>query len=291
MRRLATLALAALAALATAAPAHATFPGSNGRIAAAANGDVFRAIITLPPMGSGRGRNVRFLRDCQLSESGQPDSGDCAILYRSPSWAPGGRRLAFDSGAAVALVNSDRSGFRSLGAVTDDDGEPAYAPGGRSLAFTGRTGSRRDLYVRGTSGGTSGGAARRIAKRAGSPDWSRRDRIAFVRRGVIYSVAPRGGPVDLIARGSSPSWSSSGRSIAFARRGGIYVARADGSGIRRVIRCSGCRTPAFSPDGRLLVYKRDGLVVARASDGKRLRTIIEDVRGSFDASEPSWQSR
>ena len=287
MKRLAVLSLVALAVLATAAPAHATFPGEDGRIAAAAKGDVFRAIITLPAMGSGRGRDVRFLRDCQLTESGQPDSGDCSIQYRSPSWAPGGRRLAFDSGAAVALVNSDRSGYRLFNAVTSDDGEPAYAPGASALAFTGRVGSRRDLYVRRTAGGT----ARSIVRRAASPDWSSANRIAFVRSGTIYSVTPRGGQLRTIARGSAPSWSPSGRSIAFARGGGIYVARADGTGLRRVVRCSGCRTPAFSPTGRMLVYKKNGLVVARARDGKRLRTIIEDVRGGFDASEPSWQPR
>jgi len=287
MRRPAILTLAALAALATAAPVHATFPGANGRIAAAAKGDVFRAVITLPPMGSGRGRNVRFLRDCQLSESGEPDSGDCSIQYRSPSWAPGGRRLAFDSGPAIALVSSDRSGYRRLPAVTSDDGEPTYAPKGGALAFTGQVGSRRDLYVRGTGGGT--GAP--IVRSAASPDWSSRNRIAFVRRGTIYSATPRGGRLRRIARGSTPSWSPSGRSIAFARRGGIYVARADGQGLRRVLRCSGCHTPVFSPNGRMLVYKKNGLVVARASDGKRLRTLIEDVPGGFDASEPSWQSK
>jgi len=287
MKRLAALLPVTLAALATATPAHATFPGGDGRIAAAAEGDVFRAIITLPAEGSGRGRSVRFLRDCQLSESGEPDSGDCSIRYRSPSWAPGGRRLAFDSGAAIALVNADRTGYRRLGAVTADDGEPAYSAGGSALAFTGRAGSRRDLYVR----GTAGGAARTIARRASSPDWSRANRIAFVRGGTIYSVTPRGGSLRRIARGSAPSWSPSGRSIAFARSGGIYVARADGSGLRRVVRCSGCRTPAFSPSGRMLVYKKNGLVVARAKDGRRLRTIIEDVRGGFDASEPAWQPR
>jgi Tol biopolymer transport system component len=287
MTRIAALLLAAAAVLGAAVPAHATFPGSNGRVAAAARGDVFRAIISLPPMGSGRGRNVRFVRDCQLSESGEPDSGDCSIRYSSPSWAPGGRRLAFDSGAAIALVNSDRSGYRRLGAVTSDDGEPAYAPKGSALAFTGRTGSRRDLYVR----RSSGAVGKPIARRAASPDWSSRNRIAFVRRGTIHTVTPTGGGLRRIARGSAPSWSPSGRSIAFARGGGIYVVRADGGGRRRVMRCSGCRTPVFSPNGRMLVYKKNGLVVARASDGKRLRTIIEDVRGGFDASEPSWQPR
>ena len=287
MNRLAALFLLTLAALASATPAQATFPGANGRIAAAAEGDVFRAIITLPAMGSGRGRNVRFLRDCQLTESGEPDSGDCSIRYRSPSWAPGGRRLAFDSGAAIALVNSDRSGYRALSTVTSDDGEPAYAPGGSALAFTGRVGSRRDLFVR----GTAGGAARSIARRVASPDWSRANRIAFVRSGTIYSVTPRGGQLRRIARGGAPSWSPSGRSIAFTRSGGIYVARANGTGLRRVLRCLGCRTPAFSPDGRMLVYKQNGLVVVRTADGKRRRTIIEDVRGGFDASEPSWQPR
>jgi Tol biopolymer transport system component len=185
-------------------------------------------------------------------------------------------------------VNADRSGFRQFAPVTADDGEPAYAPSGSALAFTGRVGSRRDLYVRGTAEGTG----IPIVRRATAPDWSSRNRIAFVRRGTIYSTPPRaGGRPRRIARGTAPSWSPSGRSIAFARSGGIYVARADGTALRRAVRCPGCRTPAFSPSGRLLVYKENGLVVARASDGKRLRTIIEDVRGGFDASEPSWQPR
>lgn len=285
--KLLVLPVVAFAVLAGAAPAHATLPGKNGRIAASAEGDVFRAIITLPPMGSGRGRNVRFLRDCQLDENDEPDSGDCTIQYKSPSWAPGGRRLAFDSGRALAVVNSDRTGFRALTAVTADDGDPAFARSGRALAFTGRVGSRRNVYVR----STGGGAARMVARSASAPDWSRTNRIAFVRRGTIYSVSPRGGRARRVVRGSAPSWSPSGRSIAFARRGGIYQVGADGRGLRRVVRCSGCRTPAFSPDGRRLVYKKNGLVVARVRDGRRLRTIIEDVRGGFDASEPSWQPR
>ena len=223
-------------------------------------------------MGSGRGRSARFVRDCQLSESGQPDSGDCSIQYRSPSWAPGGGRLAFDTGAAIRPGELRRQWLPQARPRHPDDAEPAYATTGRSLAFSGRSGSSRDLYVR----PTSGGRAWRIARRAASPDWSRRNRIAFVRGGGIYSVAARGGRAKPITRGNSPSWSPSGRSIAFARRGGIFVTRADGSATRRVVRCSGCRTPAFSPDGRLLVYKRNGLVVARANDGKR---VADDHRG------------
>jgi len=81
----------------------------------------------------------------------------------------------------------------------------------------------------------------------------------------------------------------SGRAIAFARGDGIYVARADGSRARRVVRCTRCSTPAYSPDGRLLAYDGGGVRVVRLRDGRRLATIAEDVAGGFDAREPSWQ--
>jgi len=135
------------------------------------------------------------------------------------------------------------------------------------------------------------GASRVIVRNARAPDWSVRDLIAFERDGTIFSVNRRGGDLRRIARGRSPSWSPSGRSLAFSRRDGIYVARADGKRVRRAVRCSGCQTPAVSPDGRLVVYKHRGLVVARLSDGRRSRTLIQDAPGTFSVSQPSWQPR
>ncbi|CAN5467283.1 hypothetical protein BH20ACT19_BH20ACT19_05100 [soil metagenome] len=283
--------LVILAALAAAPAAHATLPGGNGRIAAAGviggGDDITKALVTLPADRAGRGRQTKFLRECTRVD-GQPEEGsDCDAEYRSPAWAPNGRRLIFDAGRSLALLNANRSGFKLLPASSGDDSDPAFSPSGRQIAFNARTGRTQAVRVR----SVDGGSARRLAARASAPDWSRRNRIAFVRGGTIFSVKPNGRGLDRIARGQDPSWSPSGRSIAFSRANGIYVARADGSRARRVVRCRGCDTPVFSPDGKLLVIDFKGLRTVRASNGRLVRKLIDDVRGASDFSEPAWQPR
>ena len=282
MRRL-TILLGALAALAAGAPAaQATFPGKNGRVAFAVEerGELaFRALATVKPDS----RGDRFLRECPVPDQ-QPETGDCSIDYRDPAWSPNGRRLVFDAGRSLALIDPDGTGFRKLEAFSADDGEPAFSPSGRRIAFSGRSATRRAVFV----ADVSGGEARRVVSDGAAPDWSRRDLIAFERRGAIYRVRPSGKAPRRLTAGRDPSWAPSGREIAFARRGGIYVARADGRRAQRLVRCSGCRAPAFSPDGKLLVYDSGGLQVARVRDGRRLLSLVEDAPG-FDASGAAWQ--
>jgi Tol biopolymer transport system component len=293
MRRLAAP-LALAAALVAAAPAHATLPGGNGRIAYAATGVTveddgtrapYRAIATV----KSDGRGDHFVRECRLVRPAA--QGDCSIQYRSPAWAPGGRRLAFDAGRSLAVVGSDDSGFRVLRAVTADDGDPAFSPSGRQLVLTGRSGGATGLYVL----DISSGRARRIARRASAPDWSRRNRIAFVRAGNVYSVRPDGRGLRRITRGggAAPSWSPTGRTLVVARGGGIFAVGADGRGLRRAVRCR-CKAPAYSPDGRFIVYERSGIEVAGARDGRRVARLVENVRGGgerFEGTHPTWQPR
>lgn len=283
--------LVVLAALAAAPAAYATFPGGNGDIAASGvigvGDDTTEALVTLPPDGKGRGRGQRFLRECTRVD-GEPEEGSsCDAEYRSPAWAPDGRRLVFDAGRSLALLNANRSHFKLLSASSADDGDPAFSPSGRQIVFHGRAARAQAVFVRPVTGGD----ARRLAARASAPDWSRANRIAFVRGGSIFSVKPDGRGLDRLTRGGDPSWSPSGRSIAFSRGDGIYLARADGSRARRVVRCRGCETPVFSPDGKLLVIDFKGLQTVRASNGRFLRKLIDDVRGSSDFSEPAWQPR
>ncbi len=289
MKRL--LVLACLTVLAAAPTAAATFPGGNGRIAYVAAGtDVEQggsesSYESLQTINSDSKRD-RFVQGCQQT-GGTPTAGNCDISYASPVWSPNGRRLAFDAGDSLALIAPSGAGLEVLAAVSDDDGQPAFSPSGTMLAFTAKAGSRRDIRVV----RTDGASARRVVENGSSPDWSKRGLIAFARRGSLYSVKPSGKRLRKLTRGRAPSWSPSGRQIAFARSGGIYVARADGSRAKRVVRCSGCGAPAFSPDGKQMVYDGGGLRVVRIRDGKRLSTLVEDVRGSFDGSEPSWQPR
>jgi Tol biopolymer transport system component len=287
MKRLSIAGLA-LALLAPAA-AHATFPGGTGRIALELRGKTldesgqasYRAITTL----KADSRGDRFVRECQITGAGVR-TGDCTIEYRSPSWSPSGRRLAFDAGRSLALMNADGTGFRLLAPFTSGDGEPAWSRSGRQLALTGNGG----IWV--ADPATRG--RRRIVRRGSGPDWSSRNLIAFERGGSVFSVKPNGRGAKRIVRGRDPGWAPSGRSLVLARRGGIYTVRADGKKLRRIVRCSRCSAPVLSPSGRLVAYEQAGVRVAQVKDGQRTATLIEDVSSStdgVDASSPSWQAR
>lgn len=284
--------LLGLALLAAGAPAaEATFAGSNGRIVFAVSGtdvgqggpdSTYEELRTV----ASNGKRDQSVEGC-LRTGGEPEAGNCDLSYSAPVWSPDGRRLAFDAGDSLGLIDPDGSGLRLLDPVSSDDGEPAFSPSGRALAFTAKAGAQRNLHVI----STAGSGVRRVVRDARSPDWSSRGRIAFARRGVLYSVRSGGKGLQRLTRGREPGWSASGRSIAFARRGGIYVARADGSRVRRLVRCSGCAMPAFSPNGKLLVYDDRGLRVVRVPDGRRVSTLVADVPRVFDGFEPDWQAR
>jgi Tol biopolymer transport system component len=285
------LPLAVLSALLLCAPAaHATFKGGNGRVAydlqSKGIGDdgsatAYRAVATVQPDG----RADRFLRECQES-AGKTVDGDCSLQYRTPSWRPDGRQLAFDSGRQLALISSTGTGFSLLPAVTADDSQPAFSPSGRQLAFAGGGGIYvYDLRTR---------KAKRIAGSGRDPDWSSRNRIAFERGGGIYSVSATGKGAKRVASGRDPGWSASGKSLILARRGGIYTVGSDGKGLDRVVRCSRCAAPVFSPNGKLFAYDAPGLVVAQVASGRRVATLVQDFSAggeSFDGSNPSWGRR
>ena len=132
MTRLCIVALAC--ALAAPAAAQATFPGGNGRIAVDLHGKnlddagqaSYRSIATV----KADSRGDTFVRECQITGAGVR-MGDCAIDYRSPSWSPNGRRLAFDAGRSLALMNARGTGFKLLAPFTSGDGEPAWSRSGR----------------------------------------------------------------------------------------------------------------------------------------------------------------
>jgi len=124
------------------------------------------------------------------------------------------------------------------------------------------------------------------------PAWSPdRSRIAFVRDDSLHVMRADGTRVRRISEAvydRYPAWSPDGRRIAFAsNRGGgvneLYVARADGSHLRRLTRnerhCDDTQ-PTWTADGRSIVFASNRidwwnyeLFRVRASDGGGLTRL------------------
>lgn len=295
------------------APTTAAFPGANGRIAfgwfdrredelGQNPTTVKRSIDVARPGGQGR----RSLRAC-IEVGGQPDSGDCSIEYLSPAWAPGGRLLAFDAGARIAVMRSDGTRFRLLPQVTSDDGEPAWSPDGRRLVLSGPAiaGGASDLHVL----ELASGEARRLTSDGGrSPAWSSRNRIAFTRGGSVnrpgsgaaYTMRPGGGGLRLLVRRAShPAWSPGGTRLVVVRPRrrltSLWVVRADGTGLRRMVTpgADNPQQPCWAPDGRQIAYTGlEGRLVAQRLRDRRIRQVAPggfSAERSFGASTPDWQ--
>jgi hypothetical protein len=299
----------ALAALAAAVPAQATFPGRNGALAYVHNGssgdlrptDDLRAIAARAPGDDFE----RLLIECRLID-GESSDPDCtsATHYDAPSYSPDGRRIVFDAGAQLAVMNADGSDLTLLPAATADDGSPAFAPDGERIAFTGvndRGGT--DVHVR----RLDGGPARVVVYDASSPAWSVRDKLAYVREGNVYRADPSGRRRRFVTSGILPDWSPDGRRLVLIRpspnltfasiTGRLYVVGADGRGLRRIGARDDLSHPVFSPDGRFVAFDgfELGVHVKRLGSRRAAREVAPtqsgDGGGYVTSYNPAWRPR
>jgi WD40 repeat protein len=307
LRPLRSVFLAVLPALllALAAPsAGAAFPGRDGLVVYAWH-DELRA--TLEPnaliydaqeiRASRPGGMPAMLRGC-IRQPGRADVGDCSISYASPAVSPDGRRIAFDAGAALALMRSDGGSFRLLRAHSADDGSPAFSPDGRRLAFTvpARTQSRvepRDLWI----ADLAGAHARRLVAGATAPAWSVRGWIAFLRGGDVYRVRPNGrGLRRLVARRrcTDVAWSPHGTRLVLACRGRVVIADGDGRHLRRVpLGTTSATEVAWSPSGARIAFSLEegtlGTTRLDGSHGAGIESGGYSSQGTVGAAGPDWQ--
>jgi TolB protein len=149
------------------------------------------------------------------------------------------------------LVRADSFSSRSL---------PAWSPNNRSIAFTREFGDTAQLYILDSLSGTP----RRIA--AGLKGF-----VAF------------------------PVWSPDGTDLLFSagthERYGIYLIRADGSGLRAVLQDSATyRSPSWSPNGREFAVSsyRNGrseiLIVKLGTGARRSVQVLDSAYADF----PQW---
>ena len=297
-RPLAAIVLLLLVALLAAVPAHATFPGTNGGIAFAEAftndpGTPASALSTAAPASDA---DVP-LRSRQLLYCDPLARGGCTLSdVSSPSYSPDGRRIVFDGGERIAIVDADGDHLTLLPAVTEDDGDPAFSPDGSRIVFTGiNDAGGTDLYVR----RVDGRAARPGVEDGALPAWSSRGALAWVRDRKVYVSAADGARERLVTAGVDPDWSPNGRRLVLVRpptpqwrEGKLHVVRPSGRGLRPVRGAVGS-DPAWSPDGRVLVFDILDRGVFVKTLGRRGLRIVADSQmgdsGSHTAFYPAWR--
>jgi Tol biopolymer transport system component len=255
-----------------AAPADATFPGTNGRIAFALDRGNGGEIYTMRPDGT----DVR-----RLTHLG-PNA-------ERPQWSPDGTRIVFqmdrpdtDCGfielmnrGGSNLVDITPARYLSHGCVWG----PSFTPNGNRVVFAAQRCGRcvqglRSVRLDGT-GFRRIIDARRLFKYAPkvSPDGRT---VAFVGSredtNALFTVRMNGTHLHRVVPFSVDvggfSWAPNGRRIVFSdhantptKPGNLDTVRPDGTGFRQLTHFEGVDLRAgcscsFSPDGRWIVYRR-----------------------------------
>ena len=269
-----------------AAPASATFPGTDGRIAfnGVVPGTCCSEIFTANPNG-GEPRRL-------TSTPGRSDS-------ELPDWSPDGQRIAFDTRledvAQIYVMNADGSGLTQLTSGPGVQRAAGWSPDAGSLAIAADWGGGKALQgiwiipASDPDGVTQEEARRLTALPAGfdsdsepqfSPDGGS---IVFTRfksfsASAIHRVGIDGSGLQRLTpwrlNPSDPDWSPDGQRIAFdsgdsgrpGSKGNIFVMRADGSGrtrltdrppVRKGKGITGVNNPVWSPSGKQIMYTRN----------------------------------
>ena len=287
------LTLGLLGSMTVQAPASATHPGANGKIAFW----VFNAgrIQAVEPDGSSR----------SLIAGGHGS-------FQAPAWSPDGTQIAYSSGGE-RLVVADADGSNAKRIVGPDDGikwlvSPSWSDDGTQIAAL--------CHVKGSKGGRvtiitlADGTFTQIGPRSIIPfdglDWSPTGTIAFMTgySAKLHMIQPDGSGSDTV-HGTylfDPSWSPDGSRLAVAHyldtgRTDIVTMDPDGSHRVRVTSTPGRWewTPAWSPDGTMIAFSRtqtsddsapDDVWVA-AADGSGVQQIVDTPKR--DEFSLDWQ--
>lgn len=195
--------------------------------------------------------------------------------------------IAYASQRSLAVINTDGTGARQLGAAGDI---AAWSPDGAVLVV-----GAGGLWVHDA---TTGGSQQLTTGLDGSPSFSPDGRsVAYARASASGSpslrIVGRDGTNDhelatANCPAAFPQWSPGGDLIAFALEGtgacyGVGVVAPDGSGYR-VLDEANNPDPSWSPDGRTIAIARIPGIDLVSPDGSGKRTILP----STQAWTPVW---
>jgi len=210
-------------------------------------------------------------------------------------WAPDSRRIAFQAGDGISLVDTDGNvGLRQLVAAAS---RWSWSPDGKRIAFVGNDSSGRPgIFLVNTTGAPQvtqvplptpvpmPGAAVDYSGLAWSPDGSQ---LAFLccsnwwNHSWLYVVKPDGTELRRVhhgVEGDTITWSPDGRRIAFSTgysESNWNVMNADGTGVSSL--CRGC-TIAWFPDGSKIAFDQSGRIAVADADGSHRRTVVPRSR-------------
>jgi len=259
--RLSVLCAGLLLVLGVAAiPAHATFPGKNGKIALTSSRDRVNEIDTINPDGTGRA----LLRSDAAGPVWSADGNRLLFIWNDPS-PPAG--FPFLPHNALRTIGADGTDEQVVFDPTNSVGH-TWSPDGQRVAYTAAT--QCDRFVcfddRIFTANIDGTGSARLPNSPGAldVDWSPDGgKLAFGGSdvGTINAdgtglVRLTGGPDD-----ADPSWSPDGTKIVFSsKRDGnweIYRMNADGTGLNRLTNNPETdENPVWSPDGTKIAFDR-----------------------------------
>jgi TolB protein len=272
-----------------AAPAHAAFPGNNGKLVFASDRDdpnpgscspCNYEIYTMNPDGTG----VTRLTNTTTEEA-------------TPTWSPDGQKIAYTRSGEIWVMGADGSGQSPLKYFGSGPGAPAWSPDGRKIAFGMHCHCDGDGLVIMNADGTGENTivptseGELVGITAWSPEGSRivfvmaHDNVSF---SDIFTVNSDGTGLGQITNGGGVGgvdWSPDASKILFDR-GGINTAYPDGTSQTTI--ASGY-SPSWSPDQRKIVYSSGSIsteIRVMNSDGTNQ---IQLTSNSANDRYPDWQ--
>jgi TolB protein len=286
-------------------PAHAAFPGTNGRVVFDTGFSGRPQIYTIRPDGTGRRQLTHVAKGHAVS---------------SPEFSPGGTRIVFTIDEQIWVMNADGSGQHQpthrAGFLNHN---PSWSPDGKTVLYV-HDGQVYRARVTKPAPDSMDLAQRPFIKEWGAqsnPRWSPDgSKIAFVsNRGgfvsAVWVMNANGGAVKRLTdpnlEAGSPDWSPGGTRILFGTnvdrpRSQIWVMHADGSSPHPLTHMplhGDAPVASYSPDGRKIVLLTNlnqlahptlccwDLYVMNA-DGSHLHLITTQDAG---VTSPDWGPR